>query len=133
VRSHDFAESGRLSVAGMAFLKADELGRFFYRVHVRRRRKGDRPSLSEADYARLVTAAHRTPVSHHHRLGHHAGAGSPTHPRWRPESRSVNRAGSACADKEPAALLMGVVQMESSHSLHRVFIRFAMHYLHNAR
>jgi len=51
--------SGRLSVAGMACLKAGRAGRFFYRVHVHRRRKGSRPSLSEADYAALITAAHR--------------------------------------------------------------------------
>jgi len=51
--------SGRLSVAGMACLRAGEPGRFFYRVHVHRRRKGSRPSLSEADYAALIAAAHR--------------------------------------------------------------------------
>jgi hypothetical protein len=44
----------------MACLKPGRPGRFFYRVHVHRRRKGDRPSLSEADYAHLITAAHRT-------------------------------------------------------------------------
>jgi transposase len=51
--------AGRLSVAGMACLKPGRPGRFFYRVHVRRRRKGDCRSMSEADYARLITAAHR--------------------------------------------------------------------------
>ena len=51
--------AGRLSVAGMACLKPGRPGRFFYRVHVHRRRKGDRASMSEADYAALVTAAHR--------------------------------------------------------------------------
>jgi len=51
--------SGRLSVAGMACLKAGQPGRLFYRVHVHRRRKGSRPSLGEADYAALITAAHR--------------------------------------------------------------------------
>ena len=50
--------SGRLSVAGMACMKPGRPGRFFYRVHVHRRRKGDRPSMSEADYAHLITAAH---------------------------------------------------------------------------
>ena len=34
-------------------------GPVFYRVRVHRRRKGERPSLSEADYAHLITAAHR--------------------------------------------------------------------------
>jgi transposase len=52
--------SGRLPVAGMACLKAGEPGRFFYRVHAHRRRKGSRPSLGEADYAALIAAAHRT-------------------------------------------------------------------------
>jgi len=51
--------SGRLSVAGMACLKAGQPGRFYYRVHVHRRRKGSRPSLGEADYAALIAAAHR--------------------------------------------------------------------------
>ena len=52
--------SGRLSVAGMACLKAGEPGRFFFRLHVHRRRKGSRPSLGEADYAALIAAAHRS-------------------------------------------------------------------------
>ena len=52
--------SGRLSIAGMACLKPGQPGRFFYHVHVHRRRKGSRPSLGEADYAHLITAAHRT-------------------------------------------------------------------------
>ena len=50
--------SGRLSVAGMACLRPGRPGRFFYRLRVHRRRKGDRASMSEADYAALVTAAH---------------------------------------------------------------------------
>ena len=50
--------AGRLSVAGMACLKPGRPGRFFYRIRVHRRRKGDRASMSEADYAALVTAAH---------------------------------------------------------------------------
>jgi transposase len=52
--------SGRLSVAGMACLKPGRPGRFFYRLRVHRRRKGERPSMSEADYAHLISAAHRT-------------------------------------------------------------------------
>jgi len=50
--------AGRLSLAGMACLKPGRPGRFFSRLRVHRRRKGDRPSMSEADYAHLVTAAH---------------------------------------------------------------------------
>jgi transposase len=52
--------SGRLSVAGLACLKPGSPGRFFCRLHVHRRRKGERPSLGEADYAHLIAAAHRT-------------------------------------------------------------------------
>jgi putative transposase len=52
--------AGRLSVAGMACMEPGRPGRFSYRVRVHRRRKGDRASLSEADYAALVTAAHRS-------------------------------------------------------------------------
>jgi putative transposase len=43
----------------MACLKPGRPGRFFYRLRVHRRRKGERSSLSEADYAHLITAAHR--------------------------------------------------------------------------
>jgi DDE superfamily endonuclease len=43
----------------MACMKPGRPGRFFYRLRVHRRRKGDRASMSEADYAALVTAAHR--------------------------------------------------------------------------
>jgi transposase len=50
--------AGRVSVAGMACLKPGRPGRFFYRVRVHRRRKGDRASMSEADCAHLITAAH---------------------------------------------------------------------------
>ena len=52
--------AGRVSVAGLACLKAGEPGRFFFRIRVRRRRKGERSSLSEAGYAALAAAAHRT-------------------------------------------------------------------------
>jgi hypothetical protein len=50
--------AGRLSVAGMACVKPGRPGRFSCRLRVHRRRKGDRPSMSEADYAHLITAAH---------------------------------------------------------------------------
>jgi DDE superfamily endonuclease len=42
-----------------ACLKPGVPGRFCYRMRVRRRRKGERRSMSEADYADLITAAHR--------------------------------------------------------------------------
>ncbi len=51
--------SGRVSVAGLACLKPGERGRFFFRLRKHRGRKGERRSMSENDYAALVTAAHR--------------------------------------------------------------------------
>lgn len=39
-------------------MKPGRPGRFFYRLRVHRRRKGERRSMPEADYAHLVTAAH---------------------------------------------------------------------------
>ena len=51
--------SGRVSVAGLACLKAGEPGRLFYRMRIHRGRKGERRSMSEADYAELIAAAHR--------------------------------------------------------------------------
>jgi hypothetical protein len=47
-----------VSVAGLICLRPATRGRLFYRVRVHRGRKGERRSLSEADYASLVTAAH---------------------------------------------------------------------------
>ena len=51
--------SGRVSVAGLACLKPGARGHLFYRVRVHRGRKGERRSMSEADYAGLITAAHQ--------------------------------------------------------------------------
>jgi hypothetical protein len=48
-----------VSVAGLVCLKAGTRGRLFYRVRVHRGRKGERRSMSEADYAGLITAAHQ--------------------------------------------------------------------------
>jgi hypothetical protein len=50
--------SGRVSVAGLVCLRPGSRGRFFYRMRVHRGRKGERRSMSEADYAGLITAAH---------------------------------------------------------------------------
>jgi putative transposase len=50
--------SGRVSAAGLVCLKPGARGRFFYRIRIHRGRKGERRSMSEADYASLVTAAH---------------------------------------------------------------------------
>jgi transposase len=50
--------SGRVSVAGLVCLRPGSRGRLFYRMRVHRGRKGERRSMSEADYASLITAAH---------------------------------------------------------------------------
>jgi len=50
--------SGRVSVAGLVCLKPGSRGHLFYRIRIHRGRKGERRSMSEADYAELVTAAH---------------------------------------------------------------------------
>jgi len=51
--------SGRVSVAGLVCLRPGARGRLYYRIRVHQGRKGERRSMSEADYAELVTAAHR--------------------------------------------------------------------------
>ena len=50
--------SGRVSAAGMTCYRPGARSRFFYRTRVHTGRKGERRSLSEADYAGLITAAH---------------------------------------------------------------------------
>jgi hypothetical protein len=52
------AGSGRVSIAGLVCLKPGRRGHVFYRLRIHRRRKGERRSLSEDDYAALITAAH---------------------------------------------------------------------------
>jgi putative transposase len=49
--------SGRVSVAGLACLKPQARSHF-YRMRIHRGRKGERRSMSEADYAGLITAGH---------------------------------------------------------------------------
>ena len=51
--------SGRVSVAGLVCLRPGARGHLFYRVRIHRGRKGERRSMSEADYAGLITAAHQ--------------------------------------------------------------------------
>ena len=51
--------SGRVSVAGLVCLRPGAQGHLFYRVRIHRGRKGERRSMSEADYAGLITAAHQ--------------------------------------------------------------------------
>jgi hypothetical protein len=50
--------SGRVSVAGLVCLKTGARGHLFYRMRLHRGRKGERRSMSEADYAGLIAAAH---------------------------------------------------------------------------
>jgi len=50
--------SGKVSVAGLACYKPGARARLFYKVRTYRGREGERRSMSEADYAHLVTAAH---------------------------------------------------------------------------
>ena len=50
--------TGRVSVAGLACYRPGARPRPFYRIRTHRGRKGERRSMSEADYASLVTAAH---------------------------------------------------------------------------
>ncbi len=50
--------SGRVPVAGLVCLKPGARGHLFYRMRVHRGRKGERRSMSEADYAGLIAAAH---------------------------------------------------------------------------
>jgi hypothetical protein len=51
--------SGRVSVAGLVCLRPDARGHLYYRVRIHRGRKGERRSMSEADYAELIAAAHQ--------------------------------------------------------------------------
>jgi putative transposase len=51
--------SGWVSVAGLVCLKPQARSHLFYRMRIHRGRKGERRSMSEADYAGLITAAHR--------------------------------------------------------------------------
>ena len=51
--------SGRVSVAGLVCLKPGTRSHLFYRVRVHHGRKGERRSMSEADYAGLIAAAHQ--------------------------------------------------------------------------
>ena len=50
--------SGRISMAGLLAYRPGHRGHFYYRLVAHRGRKGERRSLSEADYAALLRAAH---------------------------------------------------------------------------
>jgi len=52
-------DSGRISIAGLLAYRRGYRGHFYYRLVVHRGRRGERRSLSEADYAALLSAAHQ--------------------------------------------------------------------------
>ena len=87
--------SGRVSVAGLVCLRPGARGHLFYRVRIHRGRKGERRSMSEADYAGLITAAHNqlhAPVILiWHNLNTHISAAMgrfvSSHPDWLTEVR----------------------------------------------
>jgi transposase len=49
---------GRVSMAALVCYRPGSRGRLFYRIRVHRRRRGERRSFSEDDYAALIAAAH---------------------------------------------------------------------------
>jgi hypothetical protein len=51
--------SGRISIAGLLAYRPGQRGHLYYRLGVHRGRRGERRSLSEADYAALLAAAHQ--------------------------------------------------------------------------
>jgi hypothetical protein len=51
--------SGRVSIAGLVCYRPGQRGHLYYRMRVHRGRKGERRSMSEADYAAAITAAHQ--------------------------------------------------------------------------
>lgn len=51
--------SGRVSIAGLLCLSPGEVGQVFYRTRVHRGRRGERRSLSEADYITLLDHVHQ--------------------------------------------------------------------------
>jgi putative transposase len=57
--------SGRVSIAGLLCLRPGHQGRVFYRTRTHHGRRGERRSLDEDDYIRLLDRAHqrlRTPM-----------------------------------------------------------------------
>jgi putative transposase len=51
--------SGRVSIAGLVCVRPGERSRLIYRVLAHRRRRGERRSFAETDYAALLDAAHQ--------------------------------------------------------------------------
>ncbi|MET8954891.1 transposase [Streptomyces sp. NPDC004533] len=53
------AGTRRLSIAGLVCTRPDRSPRLIYRIHIHRGRKGEKKGFKEADYARLLDAAHQ--------------------------------------------------------------------------
>ena len=51
--------SGRVSIAGLLAYRSGQRPHLYYRLVAHRGRRGERRSLSEADYAALLSAAHQ--------------------------------------------------------------------------
>ena len=51
--------SGRISIAGLLAYRPGHRPHLYYRLVTHRGRRGERRSLSEAEYATLLSAAHR--------------------------------------------------------------------------
>ena len=51
--------SGRISIAGLLAYRSGYRPHLYYRLVTHRGRRGERRSLSEADYAALLSAAHQ--------------------------------------------------------------------------
>ena len=91
--------SGRVSVAGLVCLRPGARARLFYRTRVHHGRKGERRSMSEADYA----------VADHRRAPGTEGPGHPClgpaeHPRQRRDA-GVRQLSPGLADRGAAARL----------------------------
>ena len=84
--------SGRVSVAGLVCLRPGARGHLFYRVRIHRGRKGERRSMSEADYAGG-------------RLGEHEERPGATSPpaTWTSSPRSSRTGSSASSTGPPSS------------------------------
>ena len=78
--------SGRISIAGLLAYRPGQRGHFYYRLVVHRGRRGERRSLSEADYATLLSAAHQQLHADHPDLG------QPQHPPQQADAGVPHRA-----------------------------------------
>lgn len=59
MRVHGGDHGGRVSVAGMACYRPGQRSRLIYRLHLYRRRKGERAGFTLNEYKRLLQGAHQ--------------------------------------------------------------------------